>query len=99
MPDYAKFMLYMVTKKLSLRFEDNDKMKHCSAIPTSSLMENNEYPYAVMIPCTIRLLHFSNVVCDVEARINLMPLSIYKKLGLGDPKPTMMRLLMVNRTF
>ena len=26
-----------------------------------------------------------------------MPLSIYKKLGLGDPKPTAMRLLMDNR--
>ena len=27
-----------------------------------------------------------------------MPFSIYKKLGLGDPKPTAMRLLMVDRT-
>ncbi|XP_069154549.1 uncharacterized protein [Solanum lycopersicum] len=27
-----------------------------------------------------------------------MPLSIYKKLGLGDPKPTVMRLLMGDRT-
>ena len=27
-----------------------------------------------------------------------MPLLIYKKLGLGDPKPTVMRLLMADRT-
>ena len=27
-----------------------------------------------------------------------MPLSIYKKLGLGDPKPTAMQLLMTERT-
>ena len=27
-----------------------------------------------------------------------MPLSIYKKLGLGDPKPTAMRILMADRT-
>ena len=27
-----------------------------------------------------------------------MPLSIYKNLGLGDPKPTAMRLLMSNQT-
>ena len=27
-----------------------------------------------------------------------MPLSIYKKLGLVDPKPTVMRLLMADRT-
>ena len=30
--------------------------------------------------------------------MNLMPLSIYKKLGLEDPKPTAMRLLMADRT-
>ena len=27
-----------------------------------------------------------------------MPLSIYKKLGLGDPRPTTMRLIMADRT-
>ena len=27
-----------------------------------------------------------------------MPLSIYENLGLGDPKPTVMRLLMANQT-
>ena len=27
-----------------------------------------------------------------------MPLSIYKELGLGDPKPSAMRLLMADRT-
>jgi len=27
-----------------------------------------------------------------------MPLSIYKKMGLGDPKPTAMQLLMVDQT-
>ena len=32
------------------------------------------------------------------ASINLMLLSIYKKLGLGDPKPTTMRLLMADQT-
>ena len=37
-------------------------------------------------------------LCDLGASINLMPLSIYMKLGLGDPKSTAMRLLMVDRT-
>ena len=37
-------------------------------------------------------------LCDLGASINLMPLSIYKKLGLGDPKLTAMRLLMADRT-
>ena len=36
-------------------------------------------------------------MCDLGASINLIPLSIYKKLGLGDPYPTIMLLLMANR--
>ena len=44
------------------------------------------------------LLNFAKTLCDLGANINLMPLSIYKKLGLGDPNPTAMRLLMVDRT-
>ena len=41
---------------------------------------------------------FAKALCDLAASINLIPLSIYKKLGLGYPKPTAMRLLMVDRT-
>ncbi|KAK4706202.1 hypothetical protein R3W88_034241 [Solanum pinnatisectum] len=47
-------------------------------------------PGAFTIPCTIGLLHFAKALCDLGASINPMPLSIYKKLGLGDPKPTVM---------
>ena len=43
-------------------------------------------------------LHFAKALCDLGASINLMPLSIYKRLDLGDPKPTAMRLLMADRT-
>ena len=35
---------------------------------------------------------------DLSASINLLSLSIYKKLGLGNPKPTMMKFLMDDRT-
>ena len=61
-------------------------------------MQKNEDPGAFTIPCTIGLLHFVKALCEVGASINLMPLSIYKKLGLSDPKPTTMRLQMDNRT-
>ena len=50
------------------------------------------------LPWTIRLLHFKKALCDLRASINIMPLSIYKKLGLGNPNPTMMQLLMTDRT-
>ncbi|KAK4733613.1 hypothetical protein R3W88_007874 [Solanum pinnatisectum] len=98
MPGYAKFLKDLVTKKRTVSFEDDDKLQHCSAIATRSLVQKKEDPEAFTIPCTIRLLHFAKALCDLGASINFMPLSIYKKLGLGDPKPTAMRLLMADRT-
>ncbi|XP_069149252.1 uncharacterized protein [Solanum lycopersicum] len=87
MPGYVKFMKDMVIKKISVSFEDDDQIQHCSAIATRSLVQNKEDPDAFIIPCTIGLLHFSKELCDIGESINFMPLSIYKKFGLGDPKP------------
>ena len=96
-PGFAKFMKDLVTKKRSITFEDDDRMHHCSAIATSSLVQNKEDPGAFTIPCTIGSLNFFKSLCDLGASINLMPLLIYKKLGWGDPNPSAMRLLMVDR--
>ncbi|XP_049391485.1 uncharacterized protein LOC125855851 [Solanum stenotomum] len=88
----------MVTKKRAVSFEDDDRLQHGSVIATRSLVQKKEDPGAFTIPCTIGLLHFAKALCDLGASINPMPLSIYKTLGLGDPKPTAMRLLIADRT-
>ena len=61
-----------------------------------SLVQNKEDPGAFTMTYTTGLLHFSKALCDLRASINLMPLSIYKKLGLGEKKATTMQLLMAN---
>ena len=61
-------------------------------------MQKKEDPSAFTIPCKIGLLHFAKALCDLGANINPMPFFIYKMLGLGNPKPTAMRLLMADRT-
>ncbi|KAK4726947.1 hypothetical protein R3W88_031864 [Solanum pinnatisectum] len=98
MPGYAKFMKDLVTKKSIVSFEDDDWLQHYSTIATRSLMQKKEDPSAFTIPCTIGLLHFSKALYDLGASINLMPLSIYKKMGLGAPKWTAMQLLMADET-
>ena len=60
-------------------------------------MQKKKDSSTFIIRCTIGLLHFAKALCDLGASINLMPLSIYKKLVLGDPKPIMMRLLMTDQ--
>ncbi|XP_022866664.1 uncharacterized protein LOC111386430 [Olea europaea var. sylvestris] len=37
-------------------------------------------------------------LCDLEASINLMPLSVFKKLGLGEVKPTTLILQLADRS-
>jgi len=80
----------MVTKKWAVSFEDDDRLQHCSATATRSLVQKREDLGAFTIPCTIGLLHFAKALCALKASINLMPLSIYKKLGLRDLKWTVM---------
>ena len=87
----------LVTKKRSVTFKDDDRMQHLSAIATRSLVQKKKDMCAFTIPCRIGLSHFAKSLCDLGASINLMSLSIYKKMGLGDPKPTAMQLLMVDQ--
>ena len=41
-PGYAKFMKDLVTKKISVTFEDDDRLQHCSAIATRSLVKRKK---------------------------------------------------------
>nr|XP_016455454.1 PREDICTED: uncharacterized protein LOC107779521 [Nicotiana tabacum] len=59
---------------------------------------SKEDPRAFTIPCTIGAHDFARALCDNGASINLMPLAIYKKAGLGIPRPTSMRLKMADRS-
>ncbi|XP_060177999.1 uncharacterized protein LOC132607932 [Lycium barbarum] len=71
---------------------------HCSAIFTKTLVQKKEDPGAFTIPCTVGKNKFAKALCDLGASINLMPLAIFNKMGLGTPHPMSMRLLMVDRT-
>lgn len=44
------------------------------------------------IPCSIASLTIDHALCDLGAIINLMSLSMMKKLNYGEPKPTQMTL-------
>ena len=72
-------------------------MQHCSAIATRSLVQKKGDLGAFTIPCIVGSLHFAKAFCDLGESINLMPLLIYKNLGLGDPQPTALRILMADR--
>lgn len=98
MPWYAKFMKGLVTKKWEVSCELEPDLHFFSAISIRTLMQKKPDPSAVTIPCTIRTMEFTKALCDLGASVNLIPLTIYKKLGLRNPIPTNMRLVMVDRS-
>nr|XP_016458747.1 PREDICTED: uncharacterized protein LOC107782381 [Nicotiana tabacum] len=98
MPGYAKFMKNMVTKKKNVNFEIVKVIHQCSAIISQAEVKKMEDPGAFTISCTIGVTSFAKALCDLRASINLMLYDVFKKLGLGDPRPTSMKIFMADRT-
>ena len=55
-------------------------------------------PGSFTIPCKIGNSDMGKALCDSGANINLMPLSMVKRLSLGELTPTAMTLQMEDRT-
>ncbi|XP_070040018.1 uncharacterized protein [Nicotiana tomentosiformis] len=97
MSGYAKFMKDLVTKKRSMNCE-TIKMTHQVSSIMHSMAPNVEDPGAFTIPCTIGSANFAKASCNLGASINLMTYSVFKTMGIGQPRPTSMRLQMADRT-
>jgi hypothetical protein len=54
-------------------------------------------PSAPTIACVIGDRAIDKALLDLEAGVNLLPYSVYKQLGLGELKPTMIVLQLVDR--
>ncbi|XP_070031832.1 uncharacterized protein [Nicotiana tomentosiformis] len=96
-PGYAKFMKDLVTKKRSMNCK-MIKMTHQVSAIVHSMAPKLEDPGAFTISCIIGSADFAKAFCDLGASINLMPYSVFKTLGIGQPRPTSMRLQMADRT-
>ncbi|XP_031283203.1 uncharacterized protein LOC116141869 [Pistacia vera] len=99
MPKYTMFLKEILTKKR--RFEEHETVmftEECSALLLKKLPQKLRDPGSFTIPCTIGSNHFDKVLCDLSASVNLMPFSIYKKLGLREVKPTTVHLQLANRS-
>nr|XP_009764002.1 PREDICTED: uncharacterized protein LOC104215798 [Nicotiana sylvestris] len=94
---YARFIKDLVTKNRSMDCE-TIKMTHQVSVVVHLMAPNLEDPDAFTIPRTIRSANFAKALCNLGASINLMPYSVFKTLGIGQPRDTSMRLKMEDRT-
>lgn len=98
-PVYAKFMKDLLTGRRKPKDDENISLsENCSAILQSKLPPKLKYPGALTIPCTTWKVSVGRALCDLGASINLMPLSMMKKLERGEPKPTRMTVSLADRS-
>jgi hypothetical protein len=98
-PLFHKYVKNVVARKIKLQDKENIVLTaECSAIFQKTLPHKCKDPGSFTIPCTIGGVEIGRALCDLGASVNLMPLSIMKKLNCGEAKPTRMTLILADRT-
>ncbi|XP_060959244.1 uncharacterized protein LOC115717351 [Cannabis sativa] len=97
--NYVKFLKDILTKKRRLgEFETVALTEGCSAMLKSKIPPKVKDPGSFTIPCSIGGRDVGRALCDLGASINLMPMSIFKKLGIGEARPTTVTLQLADRS-
>ncbi|GJV78841.1 hypothetical protein Tco_1514711 [Tanacetum coccineum] len=82
--EYPKFMKDLVANKpLTLGNEDIKINRRCSALLLNQLPPKDKDLGSFILPWSIGRLEFNNDLADLGAGINIMPFSMYKRLGIG----------------
>ncbi|GKB61034.1 reverse transcriptase domain-containing protein [Tanacetum coccineum] len=99
MPKFNKWLSSLLRNKEKLEeIAITTVNAECSAIIMNKVPEKLEDPGKFLIPCALQELNRTSALADSGASINLLPHSIYKKLGLEALTPTRMTLELSNRS-
>ncbi|CAL9020820.1 unnamed protein product [Prunus brigantina] len=99
-PSYAKLLKEVCSSKK--KFSDLDKVVLTEQCEVQFCYTNCHLRKKIRgsfnISCTIENSNFKNALIDLGASINLMPFSVFQRLGQGDLKPTSMILQLADRS-
>ncbi|XP_075083621.1 uncharacterized protein LOC142167356 [Nicotiana tabacum] len=99
-PKYAKYIKEIVANKRRLtEFETVALTEECTSRIQHKLPQKLKDPGSFTIPVRIGEFDVGRALCDLGASINLMPLLVFKKLGLGAPRPTTVMLQLADRSY
>nr|GFA29320.1 reverse transcriptase domain-containing protein [Tanacetum cinerariifolium] len=99
MPKFASMIKSLLTNKDKLfELAKVPLNENCSAMLLKELPEKLGNPGKFLIPCDFPGIDVCHALADLGASINLMPLSIWKKLSLPEFTPTQMTLELVDRS-
>ncbi|GKA18517.1 hypothetical protein Tco_0698432 [Tanacetum coccineum] len=97
--NYPKYIKDLVANKQLTEEDDEVWMNpRCSALLQNQLPPKENDPGSFILPCSIRGLDFNNALADLGASINIMPFSMFKRLGIGKLEPINMVIEMTDDT-
>ncbi|KAK9036815.1 hypothetical protein V6N11_021742 [Hibiscus sabdariffa] len=100
MPNYAKFLKDMVTRKKRIEeFETAAATETCLALMHNKVPAKKTDLGSFTIECFIGHNYPTKALCDPGASINLMPNSVFQKLGVGEAKPTTVMLQLADHSY
>ncbi|GJX40784.1 reverse transcriptase domain-containing protein [Tanacetum coccineum] len=99
MPKFASTLKALIGNKEKLSEMARTPLnEHCSAVILNKLPEKLGDPGKFLIPCDFPGMEECLALADLGASINLMPLSVWKKLSLPELTPTCMTLELADRS-
>ncbi|GJR39716.1 reverse transcriptase domain-containing protein [Tanacetum coccineum] len=99
MPKFASTLKNLIGNKEKLSEMARTPLnEHCSAVILNKLPEKLGDPGKFLIPCDFPGMDECLALADLGASINLMPLSVWKKLSLPELTPTCMTLELADRS-
>ncbi|XP_006593217.1 uncharacterized protein [Glycine max] len=99
MPLYAKFLKDMLTRKNKYIHSDSIVVEgNCSAVIQHILPPKHKDSGCVTIPCSIGEVSVGKALINLGASINLMSLSMCRRLGELEIMPTRMTLQLADRS-
>ncbi|KAG9450467.1 hypothetical protein H6P81_010432 [Aristolochia fimbriata] len=98
-PLYGKFLKEVLSGKRKIEEKGTVVLnENCSATLKNELPRKLKDPGSFTIPCEIGSNKFANALCDLGASVNLMSLSLYRYLKLGEPQETGITLQFADRS-
>ncbi|KAL4367044.1 hypothetical protein GQ457_05G022450 [Hibiscus cannabinus] len=100
MLNYAKFLKDMVTRKKRIEeFETAAATETCLAHMHNKVLAKKTDPSSFTIECLIGHNYPTKALCDPGASINLMPKSVFQKLGIREAIPTTVMLQLADHSY
>ncbi|XP_010552107.1 PREDICTED: uncharacterized protein LOC104822555 [Tarenaya hassleriana] len=95
---YTKFLKDILTKKRVTEKETVALTVECNTLIQHELPPKRSDLGSFSIPCTLGNVSINRALCDLGASISLLQLSIFKKLNVGEFKPTRMALQLADHS-